>query len=241
MIAVKVVLPHYSPGGSPFLNRYADLGSSVDSIGANFVLKPGVTVGHLFASSNLHYLFELLWPFGFASLLSPLTTLIAAPEYALNALASNGFQRSYEFHYVAGEVPFLFAGAVLGVARARDWLARSGRRTRLSPARVSRVSVGTLATVVLGAAVLANFLLGPLPFSLPGAHYSGNSYAVKGHAKVLDMAIKMIPAAGNVSVSTENNAGSHLSARRVDLHLPPHRRRAVDHRRSEEPVRVRPL
>ena len=39
---------------------------------------------------------------------------------ALNALAGNGFQRSYEFHYVAGEVPFLFAGAVLGIARARD-------------------------------------------------------------------------------------------------------------------------
>jgi uncharacterized membrane protein len=220
VIAVKVVLPHYSPGGSPFLSRYADLGSSVSGIGANFVLKPGVTLGHLFAWSNLRYLFALLWPLGFSSLLSPLTTLIAAPEYALNALASNSFQRSYEFHYVAGEVPFLFAGAVLGVARARDWLARSGRRTRLSPARASRVSVGTLATAVLAAAVLANFLLGPLPFSLPLAHYSGRSYAVSGHAKVLDMAIKMIPSAGNVTVCTENNAGSHLSARRVVYTFP---------------------
>ncbi|MGZ4199716.1 MAG: DUF2079 domain-containing protein [Thermoleophilia bacterium] len=220
VFAVKVVLPHYSPGGSPFLNRYADLGSSVNGIGANFVLKPGVTLGHLFAGANLSYLFHLLWPFAFTSLLSPLTTLIAAPEYALNALASNVFQRSFEFHYVAGEVPFLFAGAVLGVARARDWLARGGRRTRLSPARVGSVSVGTLATVVLAAAVLANFLLGPLPFSLPGAHYSGGNYAVRGHAKVLDMAIKMIPSAGNVTVSTENNAGSHLSARRVIYTFP---------------------
>ncbi len=56
VVAVKVVLPHYSPGGSPFLNRYADLGSSVGGIGANVVLKPGVTLGHLFAWSNLQLL-----------------------------------------------------------------------------------------------------------------------------------------------------------------------------------------
>jgi len=120
VVAVKVVLPHFSPGGSPFLTRYADLGSSVGGIGANVLLKPGVTLRHVFGWSNVRYLLQLLWPFGFSSLLSPLTTLIGAPEYALNALASNSFQRSYEFHYVAGEVPFLFAGAVLGVARARE-------------------------------------------------------------------------------------------------------------------------
>ena len=49
VIAVKVVLPHYSPGGSPFLNRYADLGSSVSGVGVNIFLKPGVTLGHVFA------------------------------------------------------------------------------------------------------------------------------------------------------------------------------------------------
>ena len=220
VVAVKVVLPHYSAGGSPFLSRYADLGSSATSIGVNVVLKPGVTFGHFFAWSNLHYLFDLLWPFGFTSLLSPLTTLIALPEYALNALASNGFQRSYEFHYVAGEVPFLFAAAVLGVARLRDLLARGGRRTRASAARLRPVSVASLSTGVLGAAVLANFLLGPLPFSLPGAHYTGRNYAVSGHAKVLDLALKTIPTAGNVTVSTENDAGSHLSARRVVYTFP---------------------
>jgi len=217
VIAVKVVLPHFSPGGSPFLNRYADLGSSVGGVGANVVLKPGVTLGHLFATSNLHYLLQLLWPFAFTSLLSPLTTLIAAPEFLLNALASNGFQRSYEFHYVAGEVPFVFAGAVLGVARLRTWLTR-GRRTRAWAA--TWASIGTLATIVLATALVANFFLGPLPFSLPGAHYSGANYTVKGHAKVLDMALKLIPSAGDVTVSTENDAGSRLSARRVVYTFP---------------------
>ena len=220
IVAVKVVLPHYNAGGSPFLNRYADLGSSASSIGVNVVLKPGVTLGHLFAWSNLRYWFHLLWPFGFTSLLSPLTTLIAAPEYLLNALASNGFQRSYEFHYVAGEVPFVFAGAVLGLARLRAFLVRGGWRARRSAKRAESISVGTLATAVLGAAVLANFVLGPLPFSLPGAHLTGRDYAVSGHAKVLDQAIKVIPSAANVTVCTENDAGSHLSARRVVYTFP---------------------
>ena len=219
VVAVKIVLPHYSPGGSPFLNRYADLGSSVSGVGVSLVLKPGVTLGHIFSGSDLRYLLQLLWPFGMTSLLSPLTTLIAVPELALNALASNPLQRSYEFHYVAGEVPFLFAGSVFGLARLRRWLARrADARGRRGGADLA--TVGTLATAVLTAAVIANFVLGPLPFSLPGAHYSGRNYAVSGHVKVLDMAIGMIPSAGDVTVSTENDAGSHLSARRVVYTFP---------------------
>jgi uncharacterized membrane protein len=218
VVAVKVVLPHYSPGGSPFLDRYADLGSSVSGVGLNVLLKPGVTLGHLFSGSDLRYLLQLLWPFCFSSLASPLTTLIAAPEIALNALASNSLQRSYEFHYTAGEVPFVFAGAVLGLARVRRWLAaRSAAAWRRS---ADLATIGGLATAVLTATVIANFALGPLPFSLPGAHYSGRNYAVSGHAKVLDMAIRTIPSGGDVTVSTENNAGSHLSARRVVYTFP---------------------
>lgn len=220
VIAVKVILPHYSSGGSPFLSRYSDYGSSAGEIGLNVILRPGTTLGDLFAWSNLKYLFNLLWPFGFTSVLSPLTTLIAAPELLLNALASRIYQRSYEFHYVAGEVPFLFAGAVFGIVRLRGWLSRQVRATRQSTVSAPRVSVAALATIVLVATVGANYRLGPLPFSLPGAHYNGRNYAVSGHARVLSMAIKMIPSGGNVVVSTENIAGSHLSARRVVYTFP---------------------
>ena len=245
VVAVKVILPHYSPGGSPFLSRYSEYGSSEGQIVKNVFLKPGTTAQDLFSWSNVKYLFHLLWPFAFTPLLSPLTALIALPTFLLNALSANPFQRSYQFHYVATEAPFLFAAATLGVARLHRWLtptgaaaARAGRGARRSrraatskaarkaaaakaavpkatgPATTPKggVSLGTLAGVVLAASLAANFFLGPLPFSLPGAHYSGRDYAVSGHAKVLDMAVKMIPA--GATVSTENDAGSHLSARR---------------------------
>jgi len=52
-----------------------------------------------------------------------------------------------------------------------------------------------------------------LPFSLPGAHYSGRHYARSGHARVLDEAVATIP--DDAVVSVNNNVGSHLSARRV--------------------------
>ena len=50
-----------------------------------------------------------------------------------------------------------------------------------------------LALLVLLVALAGNYVLGPLPFSLPGAHYSGKSYARSGHAKVLDEAVATIP------------------------------------------------
>jgi len=69
-----------------------------------------------------------------------------------------------------------------------------------------------LALLVFLVALVGNYVLGPLPFSLPGAHYSGSSFARAGHAKVLDEAVATIPDGAVVSVN--NNVGSHLSARR---------------------------
>ena len=68
--------------------------------------------------------------------------------------------------------------------------------------------------------MVANFTLGPLPFSLPGAHNSGRNYAVSGHAKVLAEAVASIPAGDDVTVATGNDTGSHLSERRVVFTFP---------------------
>ena len=222
VVAVKLVLPHYSPAGNPILDRYSDYGSSPGKIAANVFLKPGQTLGDVFSWSNVHYWLQLLWPFGFASLLSPLTLLIAAPELLLNAIAGQDFQRSIEFHYVAGETPFVYAAAVLGLVRAQRLLGRRGERTRLSARRrvVPRFTLASMAGVVLAVCVVANYVMGPLPLSLPGSHSKGKDYAVSSHAKALDLAIKMIPKGDSVSVTTENDAGSHLSARHTVYSFP---------------------
>ena len=178
---------------------------------------PGQTVADLAALDNLDYWLKLLWPFGFTSLLSPLTVLIAAPELLLNALSATMFQRRIEFHYTALEIPFLFAAAVLGVMRLWRWLGGGFRRAEKAMAG-QRVRRETLALLVLLAALAGNFFLGPLPFSLPGAAYDGRDYARTRHAAALDEAVSLIPA--GASVSANNNAGAQLAARRVAYVFP---------------------
>jgi uncharacterized membrane protein len=215
--AVWVVIPHYNGDQSAFIARYGDYGAGAAEVAKNAVLSPGKTVADFLAESNLRYWLGLLWPLGFTSLLSPLTLLIALPEYALNALSATTFQRRIEFHYTALEIPFLYAAAVLGVMRLWRWLGGGfGKAEELMKGqRVQRV---TLALLVLLCALAGNFLLGPLPFSLPGAAYDGRNYAKTSHDAALDEAVAMIPPDAKVSVN--NNAGAQLASRRVAYIFP---------------------
>ncbi len=165
--AVWVVIPHYNGAQSAFIARYGDYGDGALSVVKHAITHPGQTVADLFAESNLRYWLRLLWPFGFTSLLSPLTVLIALPEYGLNALSATSFQRRIEFHYTALEIPFLYAAAVLGVMRLWRWLG-GGFRKAESLMQGQRVQRSTLALFVVLCALAGNYVLGPLPFSLPG-------------------------------------------------------------------------
>lgn len=215
--AIWVVIPHFNNGPSPFVDRYAAYGESAGEVVKTALTSPAKVAGDLFAAGNLEYWAELLWPFGFVSLLSPLTLLIAVPEYVLNGLSTQIWQRSIQFHYTAAEIPFIFAAAVLGLMRLWRWLGHGFRKPE-EEMRGELLQRRDLALLVLLAALTGNFLLGPLPFSLPGAHYSGKNFARSGHAKVLDEAVATIP--DGVVVSVNNNVGSHLSARRVVFVFP---------------------
>jgi uncharacterized membrane protein len=217
VVAVWGVIPHYHGGESPFVARYGDYGSSAGEVVKNALLRPHQTASDLFSDANLRYWLRLLWPLGFTSLLSPLTVLIALPEYGLNALSSTVFQRRIEFHYTALEIPFLFAAAVLGVMRLWRWLGGGFRRPE-QMMKGERVQRSTLALIVLLCALAGNYALGPLPFSLPGAAYEGSDYARTSHDVALDEAIALIP--DGAKVSANNNAGAHLAARRVAFIFP---------------------
>jgi len=210
-IAVWVIIPYFNHGASPFVGRYAAFGSSAGGIVKGLFVHPDKAIRSLAGYHNLRYWFQLLWPFGFASLLSPLTLLVAVPEYLINGLSTQAAQRSIAFQYVAAEVPFLYVAAVLGIVRLQRWLGvvRVGRRGR---AVRDRVRLETLALLVLAASLAGNYFMGPLPFSLPGAKYGGKAYAANGHDTVLNQAIKLIPKDAVITVN--NNVGSHLSARR---------------------------
>jgi len=211
-VAVWVIIPHFNGAQSAFIARYGDYGQSAGQVVKAALTHPSQTVTDLTSRANLGYWLKLLWPFGFVSLLSPLTLLISAPELFLNGLSAITYQRRIEFHYTALEIPFLFAAAVLGAMRLWRWLGGGFRRAETAM-RGQRVRRDTLALLVLLAALAGNYFLGPLPFSLPGAAYDGTNYARTSHDAALDEAVRMIPPGAVVSVN--NNAGGQLSARRV--------------------------
>ena len=125
------------------------------------VLEPGTTIRALATTLNARYLWQLLWPFALTSVLSPLTMLVALPELLSNGLSSTRDQHLITFHYVAAEVPFIFIAALLGVARLTRWLGLA----RLGPARKT---LGILVGVLLCVTLAGNYILGPIPFGLPG-------------------------------------------------------------------------
>jgi len=216
-VAVWVIIPHFNGGQSAFIARYGEYGEGAGQVVKSALAHPERTLGDLVATANLRYWLDLLWPLGFASLLSPLTTLIAAPEYLLNALSATPFQRRIEFHYTALEIPFLFVAAVLGLMRLWRWL--GGHFGRAEEAMAGqRVRRETLALLVLLAALAGNYFLGPLPFALPGAAYDGRSFARDSHDIALDRAVKLIPSGARVSAN--NNAGAQLAARPVAYVFP---------------------
>ena len=212
VVAVWVVIPHYNGGQSSFIARYGEYGAGAGDIVKTVLSDPGRTLADLTATSNLRYWLELLWPFGLLPLLSPLTTLQAAPDLLLNALSSTRFQREIEFHYTATIIPVLFAAVPLGLMRLWRWLGGGFRKPEAAlPGQ--RVRRETLAVAVLACALAGAYLLGPLPFSLPYAAYDGRDYSRSAHDAVLDEAAALVPE--DAAVSVNNNVGAQLSARPV--------------------------
>jgi uncharacterized membrane protein len=211
-LAFWVIIPHFNEGQSAFVSRYGEYGGGPGEILRTALTRPDRVATDLLAADNLRYWLHLLWPFAFIPLLSPLTALIGAPELLLNGLSSTIYQRRIEFHYTALQIPFLYAAAVLGLMRLWRWLG-GGWHVGESAMRGQRVRRETLALLVFTASLAAAYVLGPLPFSLPGAGYDGAYYARTGHDAVLDEAVALIP--DDAAVSVNNNVGAQLSDRRV--------------------------
>lgn len=177
IVAVKVVIPHFHDGGSPFGSRYRHAGPD-----------------DLFTARNAGYLAELVLPLAALPLLAPLALVAALPEAGLNLLSSDHYQTSIRFHYTAGLIAPLMAGAVLGcsgLVRSRPRLLRA-----VAPAALL---LGAAATVAIGAARV-------------------RGVQASGHDQVAEQALPLVPR--DAVVSATNTLGAHLSARRRILSFP---------------------
>ena len=207
VVATAVIIPHYAPGGgSPFAGRYDAVGGSPAGIVETALLHPLRVLQVAFEGRDLGYLWELLAPLGGLPLLAPLVTLSALPEIVLNVLSSTPTQSSIHYHYTAGAIPGLIAGAVIAGAKLR----------RLRPEWWPWVGRGIVALVLA-----AGIVQGPLPVwrHVPfGSELAARHHIVSKHDRAAARVIRAVPAGAPVSAT--NNLGAHLSERRRIFSFP---------------------
>jgi hypothetical protein len=103
---------------------------------------------------------------------------------------------------VAGEIPILFAAAAMGAAKLGRW-------------------AGAAATVVVLAALIGNYRLGPLPiwrFVPGGQTLQATSAQVTRHDRIAARKLESIPASARVTAT--NALGAHLSERKWIFSFP---------------------
>ena len=207
VVATAVIVPRYAPGsGSPFAGRYEAVGGTPAGILKTAVLHPLRVLQEAFEHRDLTYLRDLLVPLAGLPLLSPLVAASALPELALNLLSGTRTQSSIHFHYTAGAIPGLVAGAVLGAARVqRRWPS-------------SWPAVGRLLVVLV---LAAGIVLGPLPVwrHVPfGSELATRDHIVSAHDRAAVRVLRAVPA--GAAVSATNTLGAHLSERRRIFSFP---------------------
>lgn len=201
-IAIQVVIPHFHGAESSFYGRYDAVGGSAAGIVRKAFTDPGRLLSVAFDHRGTHYLLNLLLPMAGLALLSPLLLVALIPELALNLLSSVGAQSSIHYHYVAAEIPILFAAAAIGAGRLGRW-------------------AGTAGTVVVLTAILGNYWLGPIPiwrFVPGGQTFQAKSAHISRHDRIAARMLKLIPATAPVTAT--NSLGAHLSERKRIFSFP---------------------
>jgi len=206
LIAVGVVLPHFSPAGvSPFVSRYGASGSTTGEVVKSMLHHPGHELGLLVARARLDYLWYLLAPLLLLPLLAPLILIAIVPELLLNMLSNDSTQYSIFYQYTAVLTPFLIVAMIGGLARARRLPGTWGGVARRG---------WVVITALMVASLVSGFLHGPVPIGkwIPhGSTRESDQYTITAHDTALARAVAMIPS--GVPVSATNPAGGRLSDR----------------------------
>ena len=195
VLVTRLLIPAFSDGVVFYENFYGDLGASPVDVARTALTDPAVVGGTLAQHDFFGYVRDLLAPFAFVSLLSPLTLLIALPQVLANLLTVVDWTQNLRVHYAAMPLAAVSLAMVEGVAR----LKRAG---------VQRFALGTVAAMSLATAVA----WGTLPF---GVEYDRGIWPIYGNDRrsLLEAAVGMPEP--TASVTATYNLAPHLTHRRV--------------------------
>lgn len=120
LFVTQVLIPASTPSGAFYSGFFGPLGDSPFEVVDNAVTNPTLVSRQLERTDGLGYVRDLLAPYGFTSLLSPLTLLIGAPNALINLLNVHGLSANIQAHYVA--MPL--AAASLAMVETLAWVKR---------------------------------------------------------------------------------------------------------------------
>ena len=158
-LALFVVAPHFTLGGSSFvagIYSYGYLGDSFGEILHTLVTRPLFVLSQLFWPEKVQFLGQMLFLCAFLPLLSPRELLLPAPIFFLNLLSPNPVQFSLYYQYQGLTVPFLLIAMLYGLHRLQRLLA--GRGENLRPGEDRRPGVLQTSLLLLLLFGLANCL-----------------------------------------------------------------------------------
>jgi uncharacterized membrane protein len=125
LLATKVVIPAFRPGGVESVWRFAYLGKSLPEILLNLILKPHLVIPALFTLKNLEYLVLLFAPIAWGLSLAHLAPLVPIlPTLGMNLLSTVDQQKDLLHQYSLPAVPFLILTAIAALAAGQSWLHR---------------------------------------------------------------------------------------------------------------------
>lgn len=158
----------------------------------------GNATKYLFSKSAFNYLFYLIGPLTFLTLLAPEFIFIAAPELAINLLSSNTQLRSLYFQYTSVIQPWFFIGAIYGARKLLRW------------------KIGNfhsyIALLIIFMSLVFSYLKGPLPY-LPEQNIDPWLYERKGEYQLVKTWQNKL-AADNIKVSATDQIAPFFTSRR---------------------------
>lgn len=194
-ISIWLIIPYFRGGQHFALTRYKSLGDGPTEIIKNVFTKPGMYISLIFNFKNLKYLFLLISPIAFFSLLSPIYLLIAAPEFMINFLSTHWQMRGIDNHYAAVIIPFVFISAIFGVKEII-------KRKILD---VKKISI-----LLIIFTLITSYDKGLLPYSKDSSLKMFSTHRSEiDSVKIWENKLKD----ENISVSVSESLGSHLSQR----------------------------
>ncbi len=116
-VSMKFIIPHFRSGLHFALEYFGDFGDSTTSVFVGLITKPNLVFQYIFRKDTYEYLYTILGPLGFISLLAPIQLLIVTPELAINLLSKSGAMRNIYFHYTAIITPFVYISGIYGFKR----------------------------------------------------------------------------------------------------------------------------